>query len=269
MNASPALLVLAGLTMGSPPPLTDPDRAQLDDAVDGGYVDEGSLYPLLRNAMEWIPGNEGDARIPDYDALLNQPADFRGQIFLVEGRFARHRRFNLARPGPWGDAVTEWVVLVRQQPDEVAVIFFVDPQATMPAPRQSQPVRVAARFYKVWRDRDANNQPSQFLVFVARSPRAEGGSEIGRGEANDGRVLVLLVLVLLLILVPLLAILLWQARKAKRLRMIRRSEAHHGPADHHAPSGEAGRFESHFPEDPAQALAELNRRREQNPPSNA
>jgi hypothetical protein len=183
------------------PPLTDAQRAQLDTAVDdSARLDEAALYPLLENVLTWerVDTSGGDesggyesgadesggdesggddeagAVVPDYDALLADPAADRGELFLIEGRFAgRARRYGLMRKGGWGDALTEWVLVVRDEPQEVAVVYFVDPAGVIEAPGTGSRVRVVGRFYKVWADRDQDGKPARYLTFIARSPSTE------------------------------------------------------------------------------------------------
>ena len=158
------------------PPLTEAQRGTLLTAIDDGpRLDGAALYPLLENALGWDSQDESGARVPDYDALLAQPAEARGDLCLIEGRFAgRARRYGLARSGAWGEALTEWVLLVRDDPEEVAVVYFVDPDGTLEAPDTGAQVRVVGRFYKVWADRDQDSNPTRYLTFVARSPNVLG-----------------------------------------------------------------------------------------------
>lgn len=184
------------LFLAAPPPLTDTQRAQLDSATDFGPAnDEAALYPLLENALLWIPGDESGAAVPDYAALLADPTAYRGDLFLIEGDFAgRPRAIPLARPGDWGSELTEWVLRVREDPDEVAVIYFVDPDgALQPLPRGT-PVRVAARFYKAWSDRDLSNRPTDFLLFVARTPTVAAAEPTPQGPGIGMPVVTLLAL---------------------------------------------------------------------------
>ncbi len=154
------------------PPLNDSQQAQLDTAIDDSpRLDESALYPLLENALAWDDNNEAGAAVPDYDALLDDPIAGRGGLFLIEGKFAgRARRYRLVRKGEWGDALTEWVLVVRDEPEQVAVVYFVDPQDELIPPHTGSDVRVAARFYKVWADRDQDGNPTRYLTFIAASP---------------------------------------------------------------------------------------------------
>lgn len=151
------------------PQLSDAGLVQLQAATDrSARNDEAALYPLLRNALAWTEGNEVGARIPDYDQLRRDAAEHRGQFFLIEGIFARQRPLMLSRDGPWGQSIVEWVIRVRDEPEEVAVIYLVDPEARLPQPRPGTAVRVPARFYKLWADVDRYEQPVDYLLFVGR-----------------------------------------------------------------------------------------------------
>jgi hypothetical protein len=158
------------------PPLSDAQRETLATAIDDGpQLDGAALYPLLENALKWDRQDESGARVPDYDALLSRSAEARGEFFLIEGRFAgRARRFGLLRSGAWGEALTEWVLLVRDDPEEVAVVYFVDPDGILEAPETGAGVRVVGRFYNVWADRDQESNPARYLTFVARTPKVLG-----------------------------------------------------------------------------------------------
>ncbi|MFG0335572.1 MAG: hypothetical protein ACF8TS_19615, partial [Maioricimonas sp. JB049] len=191
------LLASILLTLGTAvAPLAELERAQLETATDrAGQLDEGALYPLLRDVLTWPADVRAGAQWPDYAALLADPAAYRGQAFFIEGNFAgRQRRFGLARSGPWGDALAEWVVKVGPGENDVAVVYFVDPDAAIAKPRLGQRVQVVGRFYKVWADRDLNNQPTEFLTFVARWPSFPGGADATSPSISREQLLILLVL---------------------------------------------------------------------------
>ena len=191
-----ACICLLILALAALPPLSDSQRAQLDSANDSSPAnDEAALYPLLENALAWTPGDESGAAVPDYAALLAEPAAYRGDLFLIEGEFAgRPRRIPLARSGQWGSGVTEWVVRVREDPDEVAVVYFVDPDGELEAPLRGTPIRTVARFYKVWSDRDLANEPTPFLIFVGRTPTVVAVESSVQGPGMGGWVLTLIAL---------------------------------------------------------------------------
>ncbi len=177
------LLIL--LSLAAVPPLTPQQQAQLDAVQDDTTeLLEPGLDALLTNILQWESADEAGARIPDYDGLLNNPAGARGDLFLIEGRFAgRSRRYKLREANPWmGDALTEWVILVREEPEEVAVVYFLDPEGLMEAPGTGADVRLVGRFYKVWADTDQQGQSTRYLTFVARSATVAGQRVSGDGS---------------------------------------------------------------------------------------
>jgi hypothetical protein len=110
------LLSMVVLAIAAVPPLTESQRQQLATAYDRSEVaDEGALYPLLENAMQWKEDLEVGARVPDYQALLEEPAAYRGELFLIRGMVARVREGTLSRPGVWGNRILELVIVVQRE----------------------------------------------------------------------------------------------------------------------------------------------------------
>jgi hypothetical protein len=172
--AAAVLMLLLAIT-----PLTDAQREQLATARDhSADWDEPALYPLLRNVAEWSTDAEVDAAAPDYDALHRDPQAHRGDVFLIDGLLGGPPQVvkrTLSQPGPWDDNLQQWSVLVRRDPDEVAVVLLIDP---MPpgdmSTRGGERVRIAGRFFKVWQFVDRDGQPTPYLMFVGRSVRFDG-----------------------------------------------------------------------------------------------
>jgi len=172
-----ALLIL--MTLTGVTPLTPEQRAELalDDPAE--QLEGPGLGALLGNILTWQdqPTDETGVVAPDYDALLADPLAHRGKLCLVQGRFAgRARRYRLSGGiHPWfGDALTEWVLLVKDDPEEVAVVYFLDPNGSMKAPPVGTEVQAVARFYKVWADLDQEGNPTRYLTFVAREANVAG-----------------------------------------------------------------------------------------------
>jgi hypothetical protein len=247
------------------PPLTDAQSAQLSTAVDdSARLDEGALYPLLHNALTWEAGDTtggevGDhtgGRVPDYDALLADPKSQRGELFLIKGRFAgRARRFDLARSGAWGEALTEWVLLISDDPQEVAVVYFVDPDGTMNAPKPGTRVRAVGRFYKVWADTDQQGNPTRYLTFVARN------ASVVPTQARRPVIFMLPTLGVILTLSVVFILL----RRAGRAAQNRDRGVHHGPGtrDDAMLSGSVDPSPGErLPDDPAEALRRMAQRRD-------
>ncbi len=160
------------------PPLTESEQVQLATARDfGPLVDEGGLYPLLHNALQWpADHDQAGAVVPDYDSLKRQPADHRGQLQLIEGKLLRSLDpGSFARPGLWEDRWRQWAVQYGPGADQVAVVYLVDP----PPARAGRQVRLTARFFKVWRQKDQRGEATDFLVFVGRGATVATGQPSG------------------------------------------------------------------------------------------
>ena len=193
MNAAAAITLFVALTVT---PLDDAQRAQLSTAGDfDEQFDQGALYPLLHNAATWQPGDEAGAQVPDYASIMQRPADARGGLFLIEGQFAGVPDGQtvaygpLARPGPWDGKLQWWGVVVEQwspgvdqpagdddNPQAVIAYLVNPPTAADDPPRAGDRVRLVARFYKVWRDVDQNDQTRDYLTFVGHFATLPGGS---------------------------------------------------------------------------------------------
>ena len=250
--------MLASAVAQPVPPLTQEQRTQLAAAEESGLPDEPALYPLLENVLTWdaevaaemaASGDAAGVTRPDYAALADRPSEYRGRLFMVEGRFAgRQRRQRLMRNGPWGSAVTEWGVVVDPKrgggAERVAVVYLVDPTPSGQAPREGAWVRVVGRFYKFWEDRDASGRAVSYPVFVGRSPAVP---EVRPAETPWRGLIVAGVLVLAGGMVVLRWWVYRPVRPRRRLRSARQSEAIAEAVDD-------------LPRDPADAMARLEER---------
>ena len=160
------LVMLLGTT--TVVPLTEPQRRPLAAARDGSaLLDEQAFYALLENAVSWqgTAADEAGAMIPDYAALHAAPGAHRGRLCLIEGKLRRSAEpGRFSRAGPWESTWRQWIVQWGPGQSDVAVIYLVDP----PTVRIGAPVRLPARFYKIWRDTDQQGAASDYLVFVAK-----------------------------------------------------------------------------------------------------
>lgn len=148
--------------------------------------------------------------------------------------------------------MTEWVLRVREDPDEVAVVYFVDPEGELKPPSRGAPVRTVGRFYKVWSDRDLANQPTPFLLFVARAPTAVTTAPAAKGMSMGAWVVILVVLAGAFYILRRYVVSL---RHPKPLATRRLAEAGRDqPAEDDQPTS--------LPDDPADALDALTRRSE-------
>lgn len=250
------MMVVMNVTLLAVPPLTQGEQSQLEAASDYALLDEAALYPLLNNAMAWEMGDESGAAIPHYAPIRQMPANHRGLLYLIEGKLARRRSMGqLARPGPWDGKLEQWVVRWGKTADEVAVVYLVDPPQTV---RPNRNVRLVARFYKIWQHSDTQGEPSNFLTFVGRSTsmiRRDNG-----GQSISTSVLFVIVLALLAGYFFLRSKVLRRGTISSRHLSITRRRQHSEER-----RGESEEEESNdlLPEDPGDALAELERRREQ------
>lgn len=234
------------------PPLTEAQRDLSEQTTDRAGFDEAGLYALLPNVQTWRAGDETGAAVPDYAALLADPAAHRGDVFLLEGAFAgRSRRVGLSNPGDYGDEVTEWVIVTDPARDQVAVIFFVDPAGELQAPAKGQAVRTAARFYKVWSDLDANGKPTDYLLFVAHQPTLVAAAS-AKGASSSAQAMLPALLLVILLAAGLLVVVRKSLVKPIAPRRLSHDDAEET----------AEQLEAHLPVDPADALDELSRRHE-------
>ena len=251
-------------------PFDDDERRQLETAADGSRrFDEGALYPLLRNTLEWDRDRHAiGARIPDYDALREHPDAHRGQLMLIEGSYQGSGPFHLTRSGPWGKTLTWWVIKHGPTPDDVAVVYLIDPAGELPEPRRGAEVRVVARFYKIWRDiDDPTGEPTDFLTFVGRYPQITGTTGVtGVALLPPGLAPMLLVLVLAVAALIYVLRRSWNLSLQPRPLPSRHAHAAHTTTDAVPPdkADEPGDDlpEPPLPDDPADALTDLARRRE-------
>lgn len=233
-----ALILISLLAV---PPLTVEQRDQLATASDDSpHLEEPALNALLTNVLQWEAGDETGARVPDYDALLADPAAGRGELYLIEGRFAgRARRYKLRHVGEFGDAMTEWVILIRDNPEDVAVVYFIDPDGEIEAPGTGANVRAVGRFYKVWADTDQHGKPTRYLTFVTRNPTVVGG----RTPSDSITMLLMLLLVVVLGVAYFLI-----RRMSKPQQLTRRLSPDHDPH---------GMLSDPMGDDPARALQDM------------
>jgi hypothetical protein len=260
-----AVLMLVPLLAAGVPPLTDTQRTLLETANDGSFnTDEAALYPLLQNATTWQPGSEAGAAIPDYAAIMADPAAHRGELFLIEGVFNGKPRSQasllkrVARPGAWDDTLQEWYVITDRQTEQVAVVYLVNPgtSPTDPPPAGTK-VRIPARFFKVYKANTLESANSKtptatpFLVFVGHSP-----SNIEAGSATSEWTY--LVPALLLVMLALAGYYTLKRKKvsvaaqplATRVRRQQREEHEEEEVEEGPP----------LPKEPTEALDELSRR---------
>lgn len=259
MMSPASLLLMLCPILAAVPPLTPEQQKQVESATDfDAGRDEAALYPLMTNALTWQDADAAGATIPDYPAILAQPADHRGKLFLIEGLFAgRPRRIeNLTRPGPWDQKLQEWVIVTDNQHDQVAVVYLVDPPTPVDRPpTPGTPVRLLARFYKVLSDRDMNGNPTDFLVFVGQSATVMSTPQ---RRSSSWHTTPIFVAVLALAIVWLWLRTRLKPRPIGPQRLARAEDRPRGTTPRHPPEEEPI---ENLPTDPAEALEALKQRR--------
>ena len=208
------LLLLVSCPVLAAPELTDDQRDRLKDGTTdrNDVLDrEDGLYVLLRNASTWqgddFSGDAGAAVAPppDYQFLRDTPEKARGNVYLIEGWLMRAERWptldnhdtemlrRFSNPA-WGDQVTRWTVVTEKgNADATIIVLFNDPNAKMIAPKDGSPVRIAARFHKLWTIPSADGKPFTYPVFVggAAEQVASTGSSTSSGGGTSPLTLVL------------------------------------------------------------------------------
>ncbi len=196
---------MLGLWVLTVAPLPEAAQRQADSYLDGLHPDQPALYALLADVAAWDAGDDAGAVVPDWEQIRDHPKTHRGQALLIEGVDAgRRRRIALVRPQPpWGDAVTEWGVVVTLgeaggtattgsngsdgDAEPVAdalpvVVWFFDPDDAVGASVEGRRVRLVGRFLGWWDDEDAHGYSQRYPVVVAKSAvvveRAGSGSAV-------------------------------------------------------------------------------------------
>lgn len=174
---------LLALLLGAAP-LTESQQTRLETADDASAtVDEAAFYALLENAAKWESGEAG-ATIPDYADILQNPAEWRGKLCLIEGvLLSRLPEQKFARSG-W-EHVRGLVIQIagfdkpRKQisPDDMIIVYLTDPPE-LHAPKialdpnmlaeTGSNIRLAARFFKVVTEKNTRDESRLYLTFVGQ-----------------------------------------------------------------------------------------------------
>ncbi len=231
-------------------------------------LDEPGWYPLFANAAGWDGPIQPGARIPDYSRIRDDPERYRGHLFLIEGYFIRADPFDaFHRVGDHLENVQEWVIRLHDDPRhrDTVIVYLVDPPEQPPP--DMEPVRLSARFYKILESVDENveGRPRAYYpVFVGHS--VDVGDDRGAGGVGTMSTGNLATAIMVLLLAA--AALIFFARRALRMSLT--------PAPLPSRTLGEGRGERQddttadasedagppLPEDPVEALREMERRRE-------
>lgn len=242
------------------PPLSAEEREVLAAAVDGPPGLDAALLALVDHVRRWPlrPGGfpeAGDAPVrhrAEIDRILAAPGDYRGDLFLLEGVVQQQAD----APSPQGE-LTE--CFIRDRSGRAMLVYLVGGRAEG-RPGQREPdrlregerIQVLARFGRVVRlsARDGRERPYPVLV-----------GRVIRGLRPAGPALPLTVLVVVIVIMGSAFLLLLVLTRRSRARAPARWTGR-------APPG-ADRLDADpaLPDDPAEALAELQRRAAASPVS--
>ncbi len=257
-----AILLILVLAQTGVAPMSDAQQQQLATARDHTLMfDEAALYPLLQNVQVWenttglVPG----ATVPDFAGIANDPAASRGQLFIIEGLFQRARPIEqLARPI---EGVTEYAIKVGSDHDPAVIVLLTD--APERPPLFGARIRTSARFFKMWDDIGLDNQRTSYPVFVGHNIEIISGTSAPNDTSRNG----------LFLLVLIAAGSYWILRR--RIAAIKNGprplpsrvhrKLHHDvdgeiDAENDGEDDDAQSASHPLPADPADAMAELNRR---------
>ena len=208
-------MLFGSLSAAAAPELSDADRERLADGTsdyDAVLDKQDGLYVLLRNAKGWMgddfSGDRGAAVAPppDYQFLKTQPAEARGNVYLIEGWLAQADRYpsqdtagreqlHITLDPGLGKQVTRWTLVTdKDDPRSTVIVLFHDPNAKMKPPEAGTELRIAARFYKLWMIKDVEGKPFTYPVFVGGAEEvvsAPAGGALSTGS-TPGRTMLLL-----------------------------------------------------------------------------
>ena len=230
------------------PPLSDDQAARVNGAVDGADYHDEAFLALVENVRGWTPGL-GDEPIrlnPDFAAMMEAPASYRGQLCRITGMLQQATKLT----APY-EHVTEWFV---RRDDNHALVVYIVGAADAAAFKDFDPVETDARFYKRMEFVARDGKKHTYPAFVGAFPRRGlAGATVSQGSPAQfiGGMVVLLGIVFV-------AVLLWTRRSGGRHARLRIQE--HRSASLELPRGVDD--SKPLPDDPAQALAELKRRAE-------
>jgi hypothetical protein len=235
---APAGLIL-GVLLAAVPPLTDDEAARLRAAVDGTDQRAEAFAALVENAARWTPASAGADGLPapDLDALLADPAAYRGRPYRVSGVI--QQQVPLAYPY---EHVGEWFVRDRAGRPVIVYVCGLGPDQAFGVGRA---VEITARFYKSIAATARDGRQRRYAAFVGALPRPGPAAREGWGRLwlVAAPVAVMLLVFLLLLL---------YGRRGGGPKRVRAAAV--GPW---IDPGDEG-----LPDDPADALAELRRRAE-------
>jgi hypothetical protein len=247
----PPLLVV--WMLGAVGALSPAQRERLAAARDGSDHREQAFDALVENARTWSPGEQGgEIRLnPDWQRLVDDPSASRGELFRLSGVIQQQTVLD----PPYGD-VTEW--FVRDDSGTPVIVYVVGLDLKQRF-HDGQRIQIDARFYKRmdWLARDGRLH--QYAALVGAGPEHLMAVASRTLPTQDPWKFVTPIAGI----VGALSVLFFIVRiMVKRRKPTSRSRSHRGRSFNHVVDGVDGN--DRLPDDPAAALAELNRRAEAN-----
>lgn len=233
--------IILCIVIASISPLTDDQRTALNTAFDGRDHQEAAFTALVENVRAWTEGI-GDAAIrlePDYQAILDNPDQYRGELCKITGKLQQHNPL----PG-LNKGVGEWFVRdSNSRPILVYIVKNIDDQTF----RDGQSVEIVARFYKRVDAIAKDGTKHSYPAFVGAFPKSASSA----ASSANNPMLALAVPVAIGLIVFL--ILLVYTRRIRR----NSSKPHRRSTDSLLLDEDVS-----LPENPAEALTQLKRQGE-------
>ncbi|MFA7235326.1 MAG: hypothetical protein WC058_00560 [Phycisphaeraceae bacterium] len=270
------LALIPCLVLAALPPLTDDQREMLATTPDLTVsYDQPGLYALLANAQSWSndpTANEAGSRLPDYAAIRENTAQWRGESCLIEGTLVARIDFGLLARIDY-DNVQSWAVRTPgiTAPDGttslggIIIVFLADPppvqwgvtrgQNTAPL-TQDMKLRLVARFFTVLQQSNLKDDPSAYPVFVGRSAAFVEPPAASSGVAY--RPLLVITLIFAMI-VGYIVVLVVRIRRNRETRRNKREQ----PAEASRRKRKPVELRDDLPDDPAEAMNALENENEQ------
>ncbi len=241
------VLVLLLALLEPLPPLSGAVMESLEEVEDDRDAPDAGFLALLKQVRTWPPeASPVDGAMElDHDEFVSSPASHRGVLVMITGRLEQVKQ--LARPL---EKVQEWFV---RPPGGRPVMVYV-PSPGKPLVRPGDDVTLGGYFYKRLQIEDRQGVLRAYPVFIGGQPRVvmlesqEVEAALRDARAHTSRmVMVIAGLVgLVLVMVGLMVFIRRSKRKSRRPGIF-------GEVDPEPPMPS-------LPEDPAEAMAELMRR---------
>ena len=230
--------IILSIVFASIQPLSDDQITALNTAFDGRDHQEAAFTALVENVRNWTEGI-GDAAIrlePDYQAILENPDQFRGELCKITGKLQQHNPL----PG-LNKGIGEWFV---RDADSRPILVYIIKNLNDQTFRDGQSVEIIARFYKRVDAVAKDGKQHSYAAFVGAFPQS--ASTPTSPASNSMLVLAVPVAIGLVVFMILLAY----------TRRIKRNTKAHKPR-----STESQQVDEDvsLPNDPAEALTQLKR----------